>query len=492
MCQSCFVTPQDRTRSSPRRGLGSRLPRWSLPAGIAVLVLCAIGWVGAQWLSGTRSFDADRLRIATVTRGDLLRDISADGRVIAANSPTLYAIAAGTVMLKVVAGDKVTKGQQLAVIDSPELRSRLVQEESTLASLDAGARRAGLDARIARLNARKTLDQAEISHTAAQRDLQRYQTAYEQGAVSQTDFAHAQDDLKKTTLGLSTAREDFELQSAGSELDARNKQLLAERQRAVVTEARRQVDALTLRAPFDGQVGQVQVQQGTSVVANGPVLSVVDLRNFEVEIKVPESFARDLGLGMSAQLTSGTGDPYPGEIAAVSPEVVNGEVTTRIRFSDKQPSGPAPEPAPLGAGADGYAQERSQAGSEVAPTTTACGGVEGFPVRIAAPGWFLNGAPGRQLHQPRRSGADGTSAAEPPEERPRIRIIRQRCGTEAATPAAGLSYRGAGSGPGDERNRAAECPGAVLFHQASWHGPGSGADARNHRGTWRPCFAGEP
>ncbi len=118
-----------------------------------------------------------------------------------------------------------TKGQQLAVIDSPELRSRLVQEESTLASLDAGARRAGLDARIARLNARKTLDQAEISHTAAQRDLQRYQTAYEQGAVSQTDFAHAQDELKKTTLGLSTARarEDFELQSAGSELDARNK-----------------------------------------------------------------------------------------------------------------------------------------------------------------------------------------------------------------------------------------------------------------------------
>ncbi len=42
---------------------------------------------------------------------------------------------------------------------------------------------------------------------------------------------------------------------------------------------------------------------------------------------------------MSAQLSSGAGDPYPGEIAAVSPEVVNGEVTTRIRFTDKQPPG---------------------------------------------------------------------------------------------------------------------------------------------------------
>jgi HlyD family secretion protein len=50
--------------------------------------------VVAGWLGGGRSFDASRLRIAEVKRGDLVRDISADGRVIAANSPTLYAIAA--------------------------------------------------------------------------------------------------------------------------------------------------------------------------------------------------------------------------------------------------------------------------------------------------------------------------------------------------------------------------------------------------------------
>src|SRR3546814_14948922 len=81
--------------------------------------------------------------------------LSADGRVIAANSPTLYAIAAGTVALKVVAGDVVEKGEPLAVIDSPDLRSKLVQEESTLASMEAEARRAVLDAQIARAAARK-------------------------------------------------------------------------------------------------------------------------------------------------------------------------------------------------------------------------------------------------------------------------------------------------------------------------------------------------
>lgn len=321
-----------------RAGLSKRLPRMAW-IGLAGLVpLLGVAWVTSSWLGGSRSFSSERVRVATVTRGDLVRDLAADGRVIAANSPTLYAIAAGTVRLSVVAGDPVKKDQVLAVIDSPELRSKLVQEESTLASLEAEARRAHLDARIARLNARKTLDQAEISHTAAKRDLERYQIAWEKGAVSQNDHARAQDEVKKAELGLATAREDFELQAAGAELDAHNKQLLADRQRAVVLEARRQVEALTLRAPFDGQVGQVHVPQGTSVVANGAVLSVVDLSNFEVEIKVPESFARDLGIGMSAQLRSGAGEPFGGEIAAVSPEVVNGEVTARLRFSEQQPA----------------------------------------------------------------------------------------------------------------------------------------------------------
>ena len=321
------------TKPAPRRR------HMFVAAAAGVALLGAIAWLASGWMGGGRSYDASRIRIAEVKRGDLVRDLSADGRVSAANSPTLYAIAAGTVDLKIVAGDKVAQGQALAVIDSPELRSKLVQEESTLAGMEAEASRALLDAQIMRANARKALDQATVERTAAMRDLERYQRAYDGGAVPQNDLARAQDEMKKAEIGLAAARKDFELQSAGAGLDARNKQLLAERQRAVVAEQRRQVEALTLRAPFDGQVGQVQVPQGTQVVANGPVLSVVDLSRFEVEMKVPESFARDLGIGMPAQITS-NGARFAGEIAAVSPEVVNGEVTARVRFADgKQPPG---------------------------------------------------------------------------------------------------------------------------------------------------------
>jgi HlyD family secretion protein len=105
-----------------------------------------------------------------------------------------------------------------------------------------------------------------------------------------------------------------------------------------VVELQRQVDALNLRAPFDGQVGQLMIAQRANVPANAPVLTLVDLSQFEVEIKVPESFARDLSIGVPAEI-QGPAGTFAATISAVSPEVVNGEVSSRLRFKDRQPPG---------------------------------------------------------------------------------------------------------------------------------------------------------
>src|SRR5690606_6294214 len=75
------------------------------------------------------------------------------------------------------------------------------------------------------------------------------------------------------------------------------------------------------------------------VAINAPILSVIDLSVFEVEIRVPESFARDLSIGVPAQISS-VGTEYAATVCAVAPGGVNGEVTARLRFAEGgQPPG---------------------------------------------------------------------------------------------------------------------------------------------------------
>ena len=312
--------------------------RWMVRGAVAVALLLAIVVGVRRWGLGERSVDRERVRIAQVVRGTLVRDIAADGRVTAANNPTLYAVAAGTVELEVQAGDQAKRGQPLAEITSPELVSRLTQEQATLASLEAEVGRADLTVEQGRANAKKMIDQAEIDRQTASRELERFRRGYEAGAIPEIEVLRAEDNLKKADIALAHARKDRVLSDRGLGFDLRTRRLGLERQREIVRELQRQVDALVIRSPVDGQVGQLLVAQRANVAINAPVLSVVDLTAFELEIKVPDSFARDLAIGMPAEISAGT-TRYTGRVRSVSPEVVNGEVASRLEFVGKKPDG---------------------------------------------------------------------------------------------------------------------------------------------------------
>jgi HlyD family secretion protein len=306
-----------------------------------VLVLAAL--VGGSmlvrgWLRAERSIDRSRLRIARVERGTLVRDIVSDGRVVAANSPTLYAIAAGTVDLHVRAGDQVKKGQSLATVISPELQSKLLQEQATLAGLEAGVGRAGLDVEHGRANADKLIQQAEIDRQAASREVEINQQMYDRGVIPELELRRSQDLLKKAELEVRHAKTEAALSTKELGFDLGTKQQSVGRQREIVKDLERQVAALEITSPVDGQVGQLLVAQRASIAANAPVLTVVDLGAFELELKVPDSFARDLALGMSAEIRSGA-QTFAARVRSVSPEVVDGNVATRLEFAKDRPAG---------------------------------------------------------------------------------------------------------------------------------------------------------
>ena len=95
-------------------------------AGVAVVAVLALVLPQATRLfSADASVSGSRLAFGTVERGLFVRDIAAEGKVVAAVSPTLYATYGGAVTLKVHSGVEVKRLQALVTIDRPELMDKM-------------------------------------------------------------------------------------------------------------------------------------------------------------------------------------------------------------------------------------------------------------------------------------------------------------------------------------------------------------------------------
>ncbi|MFK7865081.1 MAG: efflux RND transporter periplasmic adaptor subunit [Pseudohongiellaceae bacterium] len=309
-------------------------------AGLVAIALAAVflAPVIERWSLAQESVSGERIRIATVIRGDFVRDISVQGRVVAAVSPTLYATQAGTITFSVDSGDQVSTGDDLATIDSPEIQNQLLQEKSRLSSLEVDLNRQKITSRQQELQNQKAEDSASIALKAAQREMSRAQAAFEKGAMTEVDFEKAQDDLLTAELLHKHSLLDTELDSERLDFELQTSELNLEQQRLTVDELIRQVDELKIISPVSGIVGNLSVDQKTNVAKNQAVLSVVDLSAFEVEVQISESYADDLAIGMQAEIRAGN-ENYDSTLVAVSPEIINNQVTGRIRFNQQVPAG---------------------------------------------------------------------------------------------------------------------------------------------------------
>jgi HlyD family secretion protein len=308
-------------------------------AGVAAAALCvaAVSPALTRWSAADLSVDGSQLRYATVTRGRFVSDVAVQGQVVAAVSPTLYAATAGTVSTSVNAGDKVSKGQPLATIHSPELLSEFERERSTLLSLQAAFERQRIQTRAENAGNRQTVDLALVTLKAAERELERYRNAFQQGLVSRQEHDRREDQLAEAQVRYEHAVQNAKMQAEKLSFELRTSELDVERQRGVVANFERRVDELTVRSPVDGMVGSIAVQQRAAVTPNQPLLTVVDLSVFEIELSVPESYADDLALDMPAEITYGN-SKYEGRLTSISPEVRNSQVVGRVRFAGDAPA----------------------------------------------------------------------------------------------------------------------------------------------------------
>ena len=307
-------------------------------AGGALLLILVFGLLIRGWSATEHTISRERLRIATVTEGPFVRDVSAQGTVVAAVSPTLFAVAPGNISYQVRAGDTVKAGQVLATLVSPTLENEFQRERATLESLDTALQRQAIEIRRQKLATKEAADLANVQIRAAEREFQRAKWAFDEGAIPERDLKAAEDARESAKLAYDHAMENTGLEQESLDLDLRARRLERERQGYVVSNLKRRVDELSVRSPVDGMVANLAVAEKASVAENAALLTVVDLTAFEVEFQVADVYARDIKAGMESEISL-DGREYKGLVTGISPEVRSGQVTGRVKFAGEQPPG---------------------------------------------------------------------------------------------------------------------------------------------------------
>ena len=320
------------------RGLSRQMRIW-LIAALALLIVLAVLYPSIQrWAQSETSIAISRVRIGTVTRGDLVRDVSVEGRIVAAFHPTLFSPAPGIVRMRVKAGEAVTEGQELAIVESPELESRLGQERSNLLARQAEFERQRILAEQSMVRNRQEIGLLEVELEAARRAMDRAQRTRDEGILNAVEYEKAQDDVRIAELKLEVAREQAVFATDSLEFEVQNRRSQMDRQGLLVDELARQVEQLTLRSPVPGMVSRVQVEDHDAVGQSQAVVTVVDLSAFEVEVFVPENYA-DEALPPVEAIIQYEGQTYRGELKSISPEVEGSRVRGVVAFTEEPPAG---------------------------------------------------------------------------------------------------------------------------------------------------------
>jgi HlyD family secretion protein len=228
-----------------------------------------------------------------VDRGEVLRKVSASGKLRALNTIKVGAEVSGQITAVLVDyNTPVTAGQVLAEIDPTRLRARVQQVEAQVSLARAALAQA--EAAVVR-----TRTDVEIQ----QRELVRREELIRKGFVSKAG-------LDTATGGLSAAR--AALKTALAQVQSANAQI--QQSSAELSSANLDLRRTTIVAPASGVIINKLVEPGTTVVASFQTPNLfeiaADITRMQVEASVDEA---DIGQIREGQNVRFTVDSYPDE-----------------------------------------------------------------------------------------------------------------------------------------------------------------------------------
>ncbi len=306
--------------------------------GVVALIVVSLGaWFIFGDHRASLRVDGDMVTIASVERGEFNDFVRVNGSVTPITVVQVTPLEGGIVEERIIEeGSTVAKGDVILRLSNPQLNIQILESEASLAEKENFLRNTRVQMEQEKLSIRREMLLVDMEIARKGRKYEQNMALWEEALISEEEYLVAKEDYEYSVKNGALLREREKQDSIFRELQVGNlEQNLVSMQRNMEL-VRQRVENLNVRSIIDGELGQLDVVLGQSIVSGQKLGQINDLSDFKIEALIDEHYIDRVSRGLSATFERG-GERYELQVSRVFPEVRDGKFRTWLTFSGARP-----------------------------------------------------------------------------------------------------------------------------------------------------------
>ncbi len=309
--------------------------------GIALVLVITLGV--SRLKPAAPTVERGTVWLDTVKRGPMLRQVRGLGTLVPTDIRWLPAATEGRVeRLLIQPGTKVKANDVILEMSNPTISQAASDAEWQLKAVEAEYQNLAVQLQSQVLAQKSEWAKVQSEYSQSKRQADTDSELAKLGVISEMALKTSTDKAKELKM-----RDEIEQQRLTNSGETLKAQLAAqkakvEQARAMYQLRREQVEALRVKAGTEGVLQELPLKEGQWVTPGTTLAKVVQPEHLKAELRVPETQAKDIALGLPAQIDTRNG-VVQGKVSRIDPAVQNGTVTVDVQLEGQLPQGARPD-----------------------------------------------------------------------------------------------------------------------------------------------------
>ncbi len=310
---------------------------------VALVAVAAVTFAVSRLQPAAPAVERAAVWIDTVKRGPMVRDVRGTGTLVPEDLRWIPAVAEGRVERIVLRpGAAVEPDTVIIELSNPELQQGVRDAELQLKSAEAQLANRRVELESAVLATQSAVATLESDAREARMDAEAEAALNKEGLTSAQSLRNKSTKADNLDHRLRLERQRSAMQQRAVATQLAIPMAEVDRQRATLGQKRALVAGLRVRAGVTGVLQQVLVELGARVGPGANLVRVVDPTRLKAELKVAETQAKDIQLGLRATIDTRNG-VIAGRVSRIDPAATGGTVTVDVSLEGALPKGARPD-----------------------------------------------------------------------------------------------------------------------------------------------------